>query len=574
MTRQSPVAPGANRVVLVGVFTNEKSSLGWAETETVERDGHERPPNMTTFTTLLAEAVGEASDKLALADAPNRTDFFRGEPQRLTWSEVARFVESLASALQAAGISKGDVVSIQLPNVVELPISILACAHLGAIATPFPIQHREYELREGLTVSGSRHLITAARPDRPNLLAESQVVLDEFGASMLTFEGGYSSSGGTASTELSVDVEASALPRLPAHEASADDVATICWTSGTTGLPKGVPRTHAMWMATSGTQVTQLELNADDRILCPFPLVNMAGIGGMLVPWLETSSTLFLHNPIDLGVFLGQISDEQITYTVAPPPLLNMLIRNETLLDNIDMSHVRKITSGSAPLDPWMVAGWQDRGLEIVNAFGSNEGAAMLSTFGNVPNPELRARFFPKPTYPGVEVRLVTLDTEEEITEPGVLGELRFRGPTVFSGYLESDGTEFDSDGFYRTGDIFQWATDDPNLLQFVDREKDIIIRGGMNVSAAEVEALISSHDTVAECSVVAYPDPDLGERVGVFVVAASEVEPTLTVIVKHLQAQNLASYKLPERLELLEGLPRNPVGKIVKGELRDLWSS
>ncbi|MBT6446514.1 MAG: long-chain fatty acid--CoA ligase, partial [Acidimicrobiaceae bacterium] len=253
---------------------------------------------------------------------------------------------------------------------------------------------------------------------------------------------------------------------------------------------------------------------------------------------------------------------------------LNMLLGNEAMLDSIDMSHIRKISSGSAPLAPWMVEGWQDRGIEIVNVFGSNEGAAMLSTMASVPDPNERARYFPAPSRLGIEARLVDLETGEEITEPGQQGELRFAGPTIFSGYLESDGSEFDDAGFYRTGDIFEIADSDGprTLYRFVDRAKDIIIRGGMNVSAAEIETLVSSHDAVAECAVVAYPDDDLGERVGVFVVAAAESEPDLDAVVEHLRAQKIASYKLPERLETIDALPRNPVGKVVKADLRARW--
>ncbi|MCH9802828.1 acyl--CoA ligase [Acidimicrobiales bacterium] len=523
---------------------------------------------MTTLDLFVQRAVAAHPDTEALIDAPNRASFFSGEPQRLSWGDVDNAVNGVASALQAAGVAAGDAVAIQLPNAVELPISLLACFRIGAVATPFPIQHREHELRHGLATSGARHLITAGRPDRDDILETSMGVLAEFDAAMFTF--------GPASIEGATPLS---LPEGPApvpepHVADPSDVATICWTSGTTGTPKGVPRAHNMWLASSDVQVTELDLTADERILCPFPVVNMAGIGGMLVPWLQTGSTLLLHHPIDLPVFLGQIGSEAISYTVAPPPLLNMLLGNEAMLDSIDMSHIRKISSGSAPLAPWMVEGWQDRGIEIVNVFGSNEGAAMLSTMASVPDPNERARYFPAPSRLGIEARLVDLETGEEITEPGQQGELRFAGPTIFSGYLESDGSEFDDAGFYRTGDIFEIADSDGprTLYRFVDRAKDIIIRGGMNVSAAEIETLVSSHDAVAECAVVAYPDDDLGERVGVFVVAAAESEPDLDAVVEHLRAQKIASYKLPERLETIDALPRNPVGKVVKADLRARW--
>jgi acyl-CoA synthetase (AMP-forming)/AMP-acid ligase II len=351
-------------------------------------------------------------------------------------------------------------------------------------------------------------------------------------------------------------------------------VLTICWTSGTTGTPKGVPRSPSMWLASAQNQVDSLGLGSDDRILCPFPIVNMAGIGGMVVPWAITGAALLLHQPLDLPVFLGQLVSEKITYTVAPPAVLNMLLADESLLEGVDLSNIRKISSGAAPLDPWMVEGWDERGIEIVNIFGSNEGAGLISTAGSVPDPAQRARFFPRPSAEGVEVRLVDLETGDDITGPEEPGELRFRGPTVFDGYLGSTGVEFDDAGFYRTGDIFEWVdtSSDTELLRFVDRAKDIIIRGGMNISAAELEGLIVAHESVGDCAAIGYRDRALGERVGVFVAPSGGETPTLEAIVAHLQGVGVASYKLPERFELIDALPRNPLGKIAKNELRARW--
>lgn len=523
----------------------------------------------TTMDDLVRRAQAKHPDKVALIDAPNRPSIFSGEPVRLTWAELSQSIDSVAHALQTAGVVPGHAVAIQLPNVVELPITILACQRIGAVATPFPIQHRQHELRYGLDVSKAKTLVTGARPDRDDLLSLALDIVREFDASLLTF--GPETIAGATLIDLSADASVESAVR--AHNADADDVATICWTSGTTGVPKGVPRTHAMWRATSAFQVDELGLVEHDKILCPFPLVNMGGIGGMLLPWIDTGSTLVLHHPIDLPVFLSQLSAEQITYTVAPPPLLNMLLQNDALLTGVDLSNIRAITSGSAPLDPWMVEGWQERGIEIVNAFGSNEGASMLSTQTTVADPAERARFFPLPPATTGEVRLVDLETGHEIEDDGVAGELRFRGPLVFDGYVDSDGAEFDDDGFYRTGDVFERATSTSGspLLRFIDRAKDIIIRGGINISAAEVEALISSHADVAECAVVGYPDSELGERVCVFIVPAEKQSPSLGSIIDHLRGQDIASYKLPERIELIDVLPRNPVGKVLKADLRDL---
>jgi len=517
----------------------------------------------STIDELVQRAVAARPGEEALADAPNRAAIDGGSPQRLTWAEVDARIDGAAAALRAAGVGAGDPVGVQLANVVELPITLLACFRLGAVAVPFPVQHRAHELRHGLATAGFEVFVTADRVDRPDQVVAAAETL------------------GAGVTILAPATE----PGPPVERAASglDTRATVCWTSGTTGTPKGVPRTNGKWLATSGFQVAELELRPDDRVLCPFPVVNMAGIGGMLLTWVETGCFLALHHPLDLQVFLAQIPGERITYTVVPPAALNMLLANEAMLDQLDLSSIHKIASGSAPLDPWMVEGWQARDIEIVNVFGSNEGAAMMSTMAAVPDPTERARFFPVPEREGVEVRLVDLADESEITAAGTVGELRFRGVTVFDGYLPSpdgdaqpEGDVFDADGWYRTGDLFEYVgTDDPpRLLRFVDRAKDIIIRGGMNISAAELEALIADHPGIVECAAVGFPDRDLGEKVGVFAVAAPDAEPpSLSDVVAHLRDHEIASYKLPERLELIDALPRNPVGKVVKPDLRERWS-
>lgn len=521
--------------------------------------------------------AAKRGQELALGDAPNRSEFFSGTSTRLTWSELDQAVDGTAALLASLGVEHADAVAIQLPNVVELVVTLLACFRVGATAVPLPIQYRDHEVSQCLVLTKPAVLVSANRPDRPDQMAslietinsvdsDVQLVDVEHVTSVLASIPGSDQIGTTAAS-----------PRPSGQGPVVEtDVATVCWTSGTTGSAKGVPRNHSMWLASGGFQVEQLGLRQQDRLLCPFPIVNMAGIGGMVVPWLLSGSTLFLHQPLDLAVFLQQVVAEQITYTVAPPPLLNMLLANPAMIDGVDMSSLTRIASGSAPLDPNMVAGWSERGVEIVNVFGSNEGAALLSTAANVPDPTERARFFPRPNSFNIKTRLVDVATGQDITGPGVSGELRFSGPTVFGGYLGSDGEEFDDQGYFCTGDVFEWSGDaePPNLLRFVDRLKDIIIRGGMNIAAAEIEGLLASHADVAECAAVGYPDVSLGERLGVFVVAAGENAPTLESIVEHLKMAGVASFKLPERVEVVAALPRNPVGKVLKPDLRNSWAS
>ncbi len=528
-----------------------------------------------TLDEVLVAAVSSRPNAPALLDAPNRVGFAGDESRQLTWAELDAAVNSAAASLQRLGAASGSRVAMQLPNIVELPVLLLACFRLGAVAVPFPVQHRAHELRHGFATAAVSIAVTADRPDRPDNLETMDAVATEHGAVAVAL-GAVELDRRNGRPDIGPGVEATG-------------TATICWTSGTTGTPKGVPRTHAMWGETGRFQVEALRLTSADRILCPFPLVNMAGIGGMLVPWLLSRSTLVLHQPLDLRVFLGQLQSERITYTVAPPPLLNMLLADGSILADVDLSSLRIITSGSAPLDPWMIEGWEARGVEICNAFGSNEGVSMLSTRSSVPDPGQRARLFPEPDWPGIQIRIVDLHSGEEITDVERPGELLFAGPTVFDGYLGSDGSEF-VDGFFRSGDIFEWATPDrsgdrPRLLRFVDRAKDIIIRGGMNISAAEVEGLVSAHPGIAECAVVGYPDPILGERIGVFVVphptagatgagSGQPAAPDLDSVAQLMRSADVASYKIPERLEIVDALPRNAVGKVVKPELRERWKT
>jgi len=168
--------------------------------------------------------------------------------------------------------------------------------------------------------------------------------------------------------------------------------------------------------------------------------------------------------------------------------------------------------------------------------------------------------------------RIVDPATGVEITEAGVPGELRIKGPGVFPGYLPASGVPdpFDEDGYLKTGDILAIAGDDLEYLYYVDRSKDMVVRGGMKISAAELEGFISGHPKVADVAVVAYPDEVLGERVCAIVMPRPGQTVTLAEIVTYLRGLGIATFKLPERLELRAELPRNPLGKILKRELRD----
>jgi acyl-CoA synthetase len=286
-------------------------------------------------------------------------------------------------------------------------------------------------------------------------------------------------------------------------------------------------------MAMCTSTVEGPDLTADDVLLNPFPMVNMAGINGMFLPWLKVGGLLVQHHPFDLATFLAQIEQYRATYTVAPPALLTTLLNHE----------------------------------------------ALLGTPKDIPDPSVRALYFPR--YGARDwsfsmarrtlARIVDPQTGQEITTAGVPGELRIKGPGVFPGYLPASRVPdpFDDDGYLKTGDLLEITGDELQYLHYVDRSKDVVVRGGMKISAAELEGFISGYPGVADVAVVAYPDEVLGERACAVVVPRPGQTVTLTEIIEYLQGLGIATFKLPERLELRSELPRNPLGKILKRELR-----
>jgi acyl-CoA synthetase (AMP-forming)/AMP-acid ligase II len=539
-----------------------------------------------TVQQLFIDRVGEFGDALAVVDPPNKRELVDIDPLRVSWNEMSTQVDALASVLLENGLGEGDVVAVQLPNIVELAVVYLAVWRIRGIVSPLPVQYRRHELVELGNIGSVDAFITSDRIAKRAAAADVVGMRGDIPSLRVVLSYGPSEVDGTVHIGAAVDRQteaqlAAVADYANAHPVDPNDCITICWTSGTESRPKGVPRAHYEWLVMSWDTVYSPSLTHESRILNPFPMVNMAGINGMFLPWLRVGCVLVQHHPFDLQIFLRQIQDERITYTVAPPALLALLLQREELLASADISTLRQIGSGSVPLQEWMVRGWYDRhGITIINYFGSNEGISLMTDVVLMTDPAQRARYFPRygggrewsfPASRQTTVKLIDPATGTEIKEPGIAGELYLRGPSLFGGYLDAANvpSPFDEDGFLKTGDMF--VIDGPNgeFLRYVDRAKDLIIRGGMNVAPAELETLIASHPDVAEVAVVGYPDDVLGEKICAIVVPKSGASITLGSLVEHLAAQQIASYKLPERLELRSELPRNPVGKILKRQLR-----
>ncbi len=518
----------------------------------------------STLLDRFSENVRDFPEREALVDPPNRKELVGSDAERLNYRELGKIVDSVAAELQDAGVEKDSIVLVQLPNVWELAMLYLAIAKAGGIISPMPMQWRAKELRYVAGLTNARHYITVEEfkgyrhAEIGKEIVENVITLDD------------------------VREMANSNRKPEEVEIDANDVFTICWTSGTEADPKGCPMTHNNWYYISGFR-SAMNVPLNPRILCVAPLVNMTGVGVNYIPWIFEAGTLVLHHPFDPVICLRQLVEEKIDFTILVPAVLNMALKFPGI-EKFDLSVVKTITTGSAPPSKWAMDEFKRRwGIDIVNIWGQNEGTALIAGPLDVPDTAMRVDHFPnwgkdcgwKSGVRGVETKIVDADGKE-LTKPGEIGELLYRSPGVIPCYFnrpdltEKAFAEYDGKKFFRTGDLF--IIKDECHIGFYDRKKDIIIRGGFNISAAEIENALLEHPKVTEVVAVGMPDEILGERVCIFVVPRGE-EPTLEELRSFLKEKGFAVYKLPEKLIITDAIPRNPVGKILKSVLRKMVS-
>jgi acyl-CoA synthetase (AMP-forming)/AMP-acid ligase II len=504
-------------------------------------------------------------EREAIVDPPDRPELVGTPAQRLTWAELEQAVNATASELVRRGFGKDDVLVVQLPNVWELAMLYLAAAKAGGMVSALPMQWRRKDVGYVKEMTTSRFYLCAESFRGFDYRALGQELAFE---QRLTLTDLTTIARGEPGTEVNAEV-------------SADDIFTLCWTSGTEAEPKGCPMSHNNWEYLINLVFTTCDLQPADRILCVAPLVNMTAVGVNYVPWLAAGGTLVLHHPITPDILMRQLTEERIQYTILVPAMLNMIVKLPNV-DELDLSSIRTITTGSAPPSAWSMQEFKRSwDIDIVNIWGQNEGTSLVAGPADVPELDRRVDHFPwwgreGVNWPsgirGVEVKILD-DDDNLVTEPGGIGELCYRSPGLFAGYFQRpDITEksFTDDGYFRTGDLF--IVREPGFVGFYDRKKDMVIRGGFNISSVEVENAVQGFAKVLDVAVIPEPDDILGERVCICVVPRDETDPpTLDEINDYLKAEGVSVYKLPEKLKIIDEIPRNPVGKILKKELRRL---
>lgn len=530
---------------------------------------------------LLAAHAAAHPDREALVDPPNTLALFGTSPQRLTWQALQQNIDGLTLVLHQMGIRRGDIVITQLGNTWSTVACFFALTRLGAIMSPLSLQSRKTELE---------HAIDLLRP-RAFLAVDSHgsfAPIEYFQSVLPQFNGLILSVGEILNRVQQNGANVHAYLKSIEDWATADDIATICWTSGTEGKPKAVPRSHNNWRASAiGVSDGFLMTQAPERIMLPFPLINTAAIGGVTMPWLYNGGTLILHHPFDSDIFAQQIIDEQVTTTLASPTALSALLASRAVHAARDRLALRAVGCGSAaPSEALLTHYEQVLGIHIHNMFGANEGTLLCCDRTLVPDAKRRASHFPRVGYSEhqwpnraanwLKSRIIDTETGAEITEPGVPGMLAVKGPSLFAGYFTPNGFDrsaFTSDGFYLTGDIFQIDSDDigPRLLKVIGRKKEIVIRGGFNISPLEVDSALADLEGIEELATAGITDKTYGERLCLYAVLKPGHSLSLSDMQTHLTQVGLAKSKWPEKLVVVSKLSRNTLNKVVRSALQDL---
>ena len=483
----------------------------------------------TTRSGLHLSALPDERARIA-RDAPCVDD----DRLELTNAEFAHRVRAVAADFRSLGVGPGDVVAVMLSNRVELIVAMFAAWRVGAALTPINPALTAAEAGYQIVDSGARLLVAeAGSVDAPGV-----VVLDV----------------GDLSTS-SFDSDADALVDPSA-------VALLIYTSGTTGSPKGVVLDHANLSAMTAMIVDALELTADDHCLLILPLFHVNGIVVSVLAPLAAGGSTSVTGRFSPTTFFETVEAVRPTYFSAVPTIYAMLAG---LPDDVgpDTSSVRFAICGAAPMPAELIGRFEDRyGLPIVEGYGLSECTCAATI-----NPLHGAR---KPgtvglPLPGNEVAL--LDESGRIGREG-RGEVVVRGPNVMRGYLNrpTETAAAIVDGWLRTGDV--GAFDEGGYLVLVDRVKDMIIRGGENIYPKEIESVLYAHPAVLEAAVVGRPHDVFGEEPVAFVALRQPDAAESDELLEHCRS-SLAKYKVPRDLFILDTLPKNPLGKVVKQPLR-----
>jgi len=518
-----------------------------------------------TMDEFLVESMRQAPDKTAIV--AHRVD--RSASRRFTYRELGDMVARCAGALREMGVVPGDVVSVQLPNWWEFVVTAFACGRIGAVVNPLMPIFRERELRYMLGFAQSKVLIvpqmyrgfdhaamaTGLRLELPNL--RHIVVVD--GDAQHSFDG--------RMLQCATPVTPSVDPAPAALQ--PDDVSVMVFTSGTTGDPKGVMHSSNTLLACLNALRGRFGLAPDDVLLCATPVGHMTGYAAVMMLAVRLGGTMVLQDIWDGARGVALMAEEGVTYTAASTPFLTDIC-DAVAAGAPRPQELRAFLCGGAPIPPTLIErAARELDLAVCSLWGMTE--ALSGTLTEPQRAAEKSSTTDGRPLEGMEV--LVADAHGQSLPVGQTGRLLVRGAQVFLGYFKRpDLPAYDADGWFDTGDLAYM--DAEGYIRINGRTKDVLIRGGENVPVFEIESLLVAHPAVAASAVVGYPDRRLGERACAFVVLKPGASFDLAALQAHMAQSQVAKQYWPERVRVVEELPRTPTGKIQKFRLREIAAS
>jgi acyl-CoA synthetase (AMP-forming)/AMP-acid ligase II len=504
-------------------------------------------PDLPLTSYVLAKAT-DLPDKPALIDG--------GSGQALTYAGLDSAVRSLAGGLVASGFGKGDVLALMAPNVPEYAVVFHGAAMAGGVVTTINPTYTENELHDQLRDSGARILVTipplaevAARGCAGTRVAEIYVLGEAQGAKPLA---------GLFGAPLAEHV-----PVGP------DDVVAMPYSSGTTGLCKGVMLTQRNMVANIAQMLAAAQIRSDESLVAVLPFFHIYGMQVLMNCSLRTGATVVTLPRFELEQFLRVHQDYRITRSFVAPPIVLALAKHP-MVDSFDLSALTQVFSAAAPLKADLADECSKRlGCEVVQGYGMTE----LSPASHITPPGWSRPGSVGVTIPNTQTRIVDPVTGADVG-PGEEGEIWVSGPQVMKGYLNNPratAAMIDSDGWLRTGDLGHIDAD--GHLYVVDRLKELIKYKGFQVPPAELEAVLLRHPDITDAAVVGLPDEEAGEIPAGYVTLRPGASCSPEEI-RQFVAGQVAGYKQLRRLEVIDAIPKSASGKILRRVLRDAASA
>jgi acyl-CoA synthetase (AMP-forming)/AMP-acid ligase II len=476
--------------------------------------------------------------------------------KRLSWREVLQQCRQIAGGLQAKGLRPGDRVAILLGNRIEFVLAVFAAARLGLITVLLSTRQQTPEMAYVLTDCGARLLLhEAALADRLPAPADVPELIHRIAVDDHPPRSGFAALADHPALQQPVAVD-------------EEDTAMILYTSGTTGRPKGAMLAHCNLIHSAMIYQACMGLTSVDRSIAAVPLGHVTGIAANVMSMARCAGTLVIMPEFKAGEYLKLAARERISCTLMVPAMYNLCLLQRDF-EACDLSSWRIGGFGGAPMPVATIERLAAKvpGLRLINAYGATETTSPATLMPA----ELTAAHLDSVGLPCPGASILVMDADGRAQPPGEVGEIWIGGGQVIKGYWNNPQATAEgfTGGYWHSGDL--GSIDADNFVRVLDRQKDMINRGGLKIYSAEVESVLASHPMVVESAIVARPCPVLGERVHAVVVTR---EPVSSEALRSWCAERLSDYKVPETVMVsAEPLPRNANGKVMKRQLREAFA-